>query len=208
MSVDSPAIIVYNIDGYAVGITLDGYDYRFQVESSIKPGTSILTSGGNIPSNPELIIASKLLNNGSSNFLVDGYTVSKTFKYLADPIKDIKLSELRLVLVSCSLDFIGTHFGSITTLTNGVQIIVKSSGVLTTLATLKINEDFLLFHSTNSIFLDKSGPKDTIAAGYLLGGAIILKGGTDDYLGVIIRDNLTSSSFAYFQAVGYGVREL
>jgi hypothetical protein len=83
-----------------------------------------------------------------------------------------------------------------------------SNGILTVLATLKINEDFLSFHSTNAIFINQSGPKDVIAVGYLLGGAVILKGGTSDYLGIIIRDKLTATSFAYFQATGYGIRDI
>lgn len=203
MSSDSPAVIVYNQDGNPVGFILDGTTYRFQVEASLKPGTL-----NSIPSNPSLIIANKLLNTGSSNLLVDGSSSSKIFKYEADASKDIKLTELRLVLVACSLDFIGTHFGAISTLTNGVRIEVKSNGIITTLATLKLNEDFLSFHSTGAIFINESGPKDVIAAGYLLGGAVVLKAGTDDYLGIVIQDNLTSSSFAYFQATGYGVKEI
>lgn len=206
MSTDSPASILFNTDGYAVGVVQDNLTYRLQVETNIKPGSSILA--GAVPNDPQLIIASKLLNGSSSNMLVDGSVSPVSFKYNADSLKDIKLSELRLVLVANSLDFIGTHFGAISTLTNGVNLEVKSNGVVTTLANLKLNEDFLLFHSTNSIFLNESGPKDVIAAGYLLGGAIVLKAGTDDYLGIVIQDNLTDTSFAYFQATGYGIKDV
>jgi len=205
MSTDSPASILFNTDGYAVGVVQDNLTYRLQVETNIKPGSSILA--GAVPNDPQLIIASKLLNGSSSNMLVDGSVSPVSFKYNADSLKDIKLSELRLVLVANSLDFIGTHFGAISTLTNGVNLEVKSNGVVTTLANLKLNEDFLLFHSTNSIFLNESGPKDVIAAGYLLGGAIVLKAGTDDYLGIVIQDDLTNTSFAYFQATGYGIKD-
>lgn len=207
MSSDSPAVIIYNKDGYNIGTILDGYNYRLQIESSIKPGASILV-GSNMPSDPTLIVASKLINSGSSNLLVDGSITPITFKYIANLVKDIKLSELRLVLVSNSLDFIGTNFGSISTLTNGVQIVVVNNSILTVLATLKVNEDFLSFHSTNAIFMNQAGPKDTIAVGYLLGGAVILKGGTSDYLGIIIRDKLTATSFSYFQATGYGIKDI
>lgn len=206
MSADSPAVILYNQDGYPVGVTYDGSVYRLQVDTAIAPGASIL-NGGAIPSDPTLIVASKLLNAASPNMLIDGGSVAKTFKYDADSTKDIKLSELRLVFVANSLDFIGTHFGAISTLTNGVKIEVKTNGVLTTLAILKLNEDFLSFHSTNAIFINESGPKDAIAVGYLLGGAIVLKAGTDDYLGIVIQDDLTHASFAYFQATGYGIKD-
>jgi hypothetical protein len=206
MSADSPAVILYNQDGYPVGVTYDGVVYRLQVDTAIAPGTSVL-NGRAVPSDPTLIVASKLINGSSSNMLVDGSSTPAEFKYNADPIKDIRLSELRLVLVANSLSFIGSRFGAISALTNGVKIEVKSNGVLTTLATLNINEDFLLFHSTNAILVNESGPKDVIAAGYLLGGAVVLKAGTDDYLGVVIRDNLTHPSFAYFQATGYGIKD-
>lgn len=205
MSADSPASILFNTDGYAVGVIEDGYVYRLQVESSIKPGSSILSSP--TPSDIQLLIANKLKNTGSENLLVNGSVTPKTFKYEADSLKDIKLSELRIVLVANSIHFIGTNFGAISTLTNGVKIEVKSNGTVTTLATLKVNEDFLLFHSTNSIFMNEAGSKDVIAVGYLLGGAVVLKAGTDDYLGIVIQDNLTQSSFAYFQATGYGIKD-
>lgn len=206
MSIDSPVVIIYGSDGNPVGITYDGTTYRLQVDTALSPGTSMLL-GRTIPSNPSLIVASKLLNSGLSNLLVDGSSSAITFKYSADASKDIRLSEIRLVLVACELDFVGNHFGNITTLTNGVKIEVKSNGVLTTLATLNVNEDFLSFHSPTSIVINESGPKDVIAAGYLLGGAVVLKAGTDDYLGIVIQDDLTSSSFAYFQATGYGIKD-
>ena len=203
---DSPAVIVFNQDGYPVGTTLDGAIYRFQVESSFKPGLSFI-NGKSVPSNPQLIVSNKLEYSGSNNLLVDGSTPI-TFKYNANATKDIYLYELRLVLVARSLHFIGTNFGAITTLTNGVNIEVMSNSVLTTLATLKTNEDFLMFHSNNSIVINEAGPKDVISAGYLLGGAVVLKAGSSDYLGVVIQDDLTSTSFAYFQANGYGIKEV
>jgi len=202
---DSPAVIVYSQDGYPVGITQDESIYRFQVESSFKPGLSFI-NGRSVPANPQLIVSSKLEYLGSSNLLVDGSTPI-TFKYNANATKDIYLYEIRLVLVANSLDFIGTNFGSITTLSNGVKIEVMSNDILTTLSTIKTNEDFLMFNSNNSILINESGPKDVISAGYLLGGAVVLKAGSSDYLGIVIQDNLTSSSFAYFQAIGYGIKE-
>lgn len=206
MSSDSPAVIIFDQDGYAIDVINDGAN-RLRVETSIKPGSSILTTGGTVPSDPTLIVARKLTNDGYSNLLVDGSSSPITFKYTADSTKDIRLSELRLVLVACSLDFVGSRFGDIPTLTNGVKIEVMSGGVLTTLATLNLNEDFLLFHSTNSLVINESGPKDLISVGYLIGGSIVLQAGSSDYLGIVIQDNLTASSFAYFQAVGYGIKD-
>ena len=206
MSNDSPVSILFDKDGYAIGVSVDGVNRRLQTDAMFKPGSAITSSP--IPSDPGLIVASKFELTGSSNMLVDGSAVPKVFSYNADPIKDIKLSEFRLVLSASSLDFVGHNFGDITELTNGIRIVVKSNGVLTDLANIKVNEDLLSFHSTGSIFVDESGPRDVISVGYLLGGAIVLKGGTDDYLGIIIRDNLTSSSFAYFQATGYGIKEI
>jgi len=207
MSSDSPAVIVYNQDGYPIGVTYDGYTYRFHVDAALKLGTSVLI-GGEVPTDPTLIIANKLTNGGSSNMLVDGSSVPVDFKYNADSLKDIKLSEVRLVLVASSLHFRGTRFGDRLELPNGVQIKVKSNGVEVILATLTLNEDFLAFHSPNQIFMDQGGTNDVIAVGYLIGGAIELKAGTDDYLGITIQDDLTHGSYKYFQATGYGIKDV
>lgn len=206
MSADSPAVIIYNSDGYEVTVASDGYSYRLYTDAVFNAGSSVLISP--IPSDPTLIVANKLTNGGSANLLVDGSSVSVDFKYDADATKDIKLSEVRLVFVANSIDFRGTRFGARPELTNGVEIKVKSNGVETTLATLTLNEDFLAFHSPNQIFMEQSGSNDAIAVGYLIGGAIELKAGTDDYLGITIQDDLTHGSYKYFQATGYGIKDV
>jgi len=65
----------------------------------------------------------------------------------------------------------------------------------------------LSFHSPNQIFMDQGGNNDAFSVGYLIGGAIKLKAGTDDYLGITIQDDLTHGSYIYFQATGYGIKD-
>ena len=45
MSSDSPAVIIYNEDGYKIGTVQDGSIYRLQVQAALTPDTSVVVQG-------------------------------------------------------------------------------------------------------------------------------------------------------------------
>ena len=206
----SPAAILFDEAGNKVGVLLDDTIYRLQVEADLAPGATV-NIGAVAAENPNLIFAGSVQNGGSPDLVVDG-TTPVIFSVLADPTDDIIISELRFVVTVDSIDFDGGSFGDEgNPLANGILVkLTVNDGSTSTIATIKINEDFLKLASTTglNVLLAQSGLKDVMAASFIFGGRMLLKAGTGDKVEVVIQDDLTNApkKLKYFQAVLYGTK--
>lgn len=189
-----------------VGTINDGYALRLQVESALKPGTSI-SVGGAIPDKPNNILRAFLDNNGNDDLRVDGSTAPVEFNLTPDPIKDIRINELRFIMSISQVKFNGDSFGSRRALTNGISIEVQSDQSYTLLANIRINEEFLSFNAPGNIVLMGSGSEDVVISGLNLAGAVVLRAGSGDFVKVTVRDDLTHPSYYHLRCAIYGYKE-
>jgi hypothetical protein len=145
-----------------------------------------------VPANPTLLLADMVKNGSSSDLRVNGATTPVVFTFNADATKNLYISDIEFVLVASSLVFGSDKFAGLTVLTNGVLVeIIADSGKTSTLATLKVNEDFMFFATAGGWDMMIAN-KDIIRSGYTVGGAMTLKAGTADKIRVTVRDNLSS----------------
>lgn len=225
MSADSPASILYDADGHAVGVVLDGSIYRLQTASKIGKGSVDLVhlealdvaSGvgrlkatlyspegeaiafGSVPSSAEAI-ANDFVKDGSSNtsLLANGSSTPVVYTYPADADHDVSLQEIKFVMASNSITFGNGYFGATSgPLTNGLLIEVVSGGDAGTIANLRQDEDFVNLASPGGFSWVVSS-KDMLSSTYLVGGALKLIHGTSDMVRVTVRDNLSSCA-VYFK---------
>jgi hypothetical protein len=205
----SPAVVAFDQNGNPIGVIQDDAIYRLQVEADIAPGAKVEVVFPSVPSNPSNLLHQHLVNplDDSPNMLVDGSGTAVEFRLSADPTVDFVLSELRTVMSADNIDFKGSNFGPLNmALANGLLVEISIGGTVTELDNLKINEDFLAFHSPAGVFYQNTGPFDSFAAGLSFGGAVVLAAGSSDYLRMVVRDDLTNNKFKYFQATVWGSR--
>lgn len=192
-------VVPIDADGNPILSVQDGTYYRLAVEASIKPGSTI----GTIPaaSPVESAFFERLRDTGgSANMAIDGST-PVVFQVTADPDYDIELTELRLVLVSGTLNW--GAFGKSGILPNGVLVEARldDSGTTVELTNIVRNEDFLHFQNPQT-HLQLVG--DAINASFGLSGQTIVHG-SSDFVRITIRDDLTGSyDIDYFEATLYG----
>jgi len=177
-----------------VGIKDDSGDKRLLVEAQLAPGNSVTVT----PANPQNIIKNRLEYGGSDNLLVDGGSSPTVFSYNADPTQNVRLVEIRFVMVADAIECDGAHFGPISTVASGVKLEVQAGGSLSEIAVVKQTEDFLDFYSPGGIFFDRTGLKDIIVAAIHLGGAPVLEAGSSDFVKVTVQDDLTAVDFQHF----------
>jgi hypothetical protein len=201
----SPAVVIYDSYGNAIGSEHSADGYKLLVSSSVVPGTNPY---GTIPSNPQLIFYDKLKTTGNAvSLLVNGSSTPVEFKLNADVSYDLRIAEIRFVFVCDSFLIDGTSFGPITGLTNGIILDTQSNGLVGTLVNVKQNEDFLALYSPSGTTVQVNTVKDYIIAGIYFGGAIVLKKGTSDYIRARVRDNLTNAKMAYLTVTVHGAKE-
>jgi hypothetical protein len=165
---------------------------RLQTETRIAPGSTI-NIGTGVPSDPSDLVVTRLLNEGSANMLVNGSLDTPIdFTYAPTAGQLISLQQLRIVFVANSFDYGEDDFGPNNNLTNGILVEVQVSSMLTTLVTIKNNEDFLMIPGEIPVIHD--GVNDLIMANLSFGGAVKLDGNAGDFIRMRIRDNLTSYS--------------
>jgi hypothetical protein len=174
-----------------------------QVESSIAPDSVIsVTPPVSSSSN---IFMQRVENGGSDDLSIDGSSVPVEFVVNADASDDIILYEVRFVMVVNSLSIDGTSFGSISALTNGVLLTVKSNSIETNIANLQINEDFLSLYSPGGTYLEYAAENDFIVSGMYFGGNTKLYAGSSDFVKITVRDDLSSAAkFKYFTCTVHG----
>jgi hypothetical protein len=202
----SPAAILYDEYGNNIGSIKDSDGYRLLIESKPTPGSMPNVT---LPSNPQLWFSQKLVKSGGgTSLLVNGSSVNVDFKLKADPTYNLRISEIRFVFVSDSFMIDGSSFGPITGLPNGILLETKYNGTNTTIMTIKQNEDFLAMYSPGGTIVEVSTVKDFVIAGLYVGGALVLRKGSTDYINAKIRDNLTDSKMRYLTVTIHGIKEL
>lgn len=202
----SPAAILYDEYGNSIGSVKDSDGYRLLIEAKPTPGSM---SNVTLPSNPQLWFSQKLTSGvGGTSLLVNGSSINVDFKLNADPTYNLRISEIRFVFVSDSFLIDGSSFGPIVGLTNGILLETKYNGTNTTLITIKQNEDFLSMYSPGGTIIEVSTVKDFVVAGLYIGGALVLRKGSTDYINTKVRDNLTDSKMKYLTVTVHGIKEL
>lgn len=159
------------------------------------------------------LLFEELKNGASSSMIVDGSVTPVNFRVNCDPVDDKYISALRLYGGCNGIKF-GQFFCKNTTITNGILVSVRSEAADLILLPLRTTDDV-----KNKFALGSSGPSgqfrvdiqqggDTFAADFEFPGAAILKKcgtngtGTDDYIQVTIRDNLTGSQGGNWSELG------
>jgi hypothetical protein len=216
--------VLYDADGHAVGVVLDGSVYRLRTEGKVAKGSTDLVildaidtlSGcgrlkttlytpegepvafGSVAPNPSSIKNDFVKASGSDSLLVNGSVTPVIFTYAADAIKDISLQELKFVLSANGVAFGTNYFGSIAgPLTNGLLVEVVAGGNTGTVYNLLQNESFVNFASPGGFEWVVSS-KDLMASTWLVGGGLKLVHGTSDVVRVTVRDDLHAAGI-YFK---------
>lgn len=201
----SPASILFDEYGNAVKVGAESDGYRLYVDSKPTPGS---TPNVTLPSNPGLWFSTKLQTiSSATSLLVNGSVTPVSFKLNADVSYNLRISEIRFVFVSDSFLIDGSSFGPISGLTNGILLEANYNSVLSTIINIKQNEDFLAMYSPGGTIIEVSTVKDFVIAGLYVGGALVLRKGTTDYINVRIRDNLTDAKMRYLTVTVHGVKE-
>jgi len=212
-------VTLYDANGNPIKSTQDGSDYRLGVEGKVAKGASDLvhlealdiaagkgrlkaslyTPEGEAVAFPSVpasaaAIRNEFVKNGTSpNLLVDGSATPVEFVYNAHASQDTSLQELHFTLASNSITFGSNYFGSTSgPLSNGLLVEVTSGGVTGTVANLVQNEDFVTFSSPGG-FQWVVSSKDLLSSTYLIGGGLVLKGGTSDKVKITVRDDIDSA---------------
>lgn len=173
------------------------------------PGVTTLKVSGDLLTEPgELgeLVNNFALNGGSKALNVDGSITPIEFTIDAHPTKNKYITELRLFGLALSIKF--EQFLSISTLTNGIIIEIKSNDKIVQFPIIKDTEHIIdYFSNINNSFILQGVGKDKISSARLFPNPFILKKqGTslvDDYVKVIIRDNLSSITNLEFLSFGF-----
>ena len=201
---------IFEGDNGPVDIITDTHNVdRLAVEAGFPPGSSIII-GNTVPTNLQNLVRSWISDTeGEIDLAVNGSITPVVFTYDADPDYDIELYEIRFCLGSQDMYFTGDKFVNRDALANGILIEVVSNNIAVEIGNLQITEDFLMFPSPANVVLNNTGPKDILLMGLLLGGAPVLRAGTNDRVQITVRDDLSGggvNAFTTFCARVFGVK--
>lgn len=200
----NPDAVLYSEAGNPITTFLKDSVYRLAVETKQGEGQAS-NIGQAVPENLSRYYRSFLTTSGGSDVMkVNGATTPVVFSAVANPTKDIRIQEVRVVFTTQDMTLDGTAFGNRAALTNGVLFEMVNEYGTQTIANIKINEDFLFFPSPIGIVLNNTGPKDVMIAGFYLAGAPRLRAGTSDIVRATVRDNLTTGC-DFLKALVYGM---
>jgi len=171
-------------------------------------GTQISTSTI-LPTNLSRTINEPVLDSGNSDdLLVDGSSTPVVFQYVADATYDAYINEIKFVFVALAIDYDGGHFLRGNSLTNGVQLDIRSEDNTVNMFNFKYNEDFLAFSGgASNDFLDKTGVTDIQTASLNLGSGVKLVGGSGDFIKVTIQDDIDAAGHYWFKCYVKGHQE-
>ena len=152
----------------------------------------------------------KAKNGSSSDMTVDGSTTPVTFTIDADADHDTFVNEIRLYGQGSGIKF-GQFLSIASSLTNGIEIKIKSDDIVLTLPLIKNTEDIkhLLSIPISNFQLDIQSGRDDVAGAWSLANPFPIRkqgahgAGNDDYIQVKVQDNLTSLLELEFLASGY-----
>jgi hypothetical protein len=151
----------------------------------------------------ELFIENAELSS-SPDLRVDG-TTPKSFKINADATDTIKINELRFYAGGTGIkfdQFLTDNGGALST---GIKITIVSDGNTKILPLIFKTEDFnnkFAFGVGNNFTLQKQTGADQMLAKFIQ--AIVLVGGSSDYVEVLIQDDLTAIGLDEFEFLGIG----
>jgi len=202
---------IYSEGDGPVDVVTDVNDVkRLAVDAKFPPGQAVIV-GNAIDPDLSLIRRDYVRSiGGDISMRVDGSVSGVEFTFDADDTYDTELYELRFILGTQDILFDGVSFGSLTSLTNGVLIEITADGTTTEIANIQSNEDLLMFPTPANYLLNNTGPKDILVMGISLGGAPVLRAGSDDKIKVTIRDKLDGggvTSIATFRAQVFGLKK-
>lgn len=177
------------------------------------PRSGILAIAGQVSTVPGTIgqrYGSYFLNAGSSDLRVNGSTTAVTFSVTTSAVYDTFIQLFKCFGGGSGIQF-GKHLSqSGTGLTNGNLVSVRSDEMTTTFEPLKKTEDYknILATSAAEFSVDVQSGADQFIAFYKPEVPFVLrKQGTfvsgDDYLQIVVRDNLTAG-LAQFQCYAEG----
>lgn len=153
-----------------------------------------------------------LKNAGSDNLLVNGSITPVEFILNADPVFDLFITQLRIGAQANGIKF--GQFLSTSSLTNGVLLEIRSDGQIFQFPAFKTTEDIKTFlcKGADQFILNVQSAKDDLTATFIPDASIpIRKQGTisggDDYIKIIVRDNLTTSSLQLLRTVAFGFKK-
>lgn len=201
----SPASIIHDVNGNAIGVVLDDTVYRLQVETIFKSGIVLQVSDSSVSEDPSEEVKERLLNGGSDEMGVDGSGTPVEFVFNADTTNDIKLFSLRFVMVANVIRINPNRFGPFSALTNGVKVEVRTSSVTTQIGILNATVDFLDFHGPTTQPFDRSGSDDLMIIQHNFGGTKLVAG-SGDFVKITIQDDLSGASLDTFFASVAGVK--
>lgn len=138
------------------------------------------------------VLRTPVLNSSSQSLIVNGATTNVAFTWVpSTTTASYIITGINFVISSYSVIMQGKYWMALSGgLTNGILVQVSSGGVFSTLATLKINEDFLSFSGIPTINL--SGSTDYIQARLSFSQPIAANSG--DGVRITVRDNLTTNT--------------
>lgn len=177
------------------------------------------------PPRDEKITASPFVSDfktsaGATDFRVNGSTTNVDFFITADPLKDVYIKTVSVILADAGSTL--AKYGNLTALTNGTQFIWQTNdlGTVNIQASIKTNLQFMracglepaIGTGSDSFKADISGsgadaylPYFDLADIFGLQFGLRLRAGTQDKLIFRIRDNL-SSGIDQHDARGYGIK--
>lgn len=202
--------VLYDKDGNAVSVVLDGTTYRLAVDANVTQETGdvvvVVPPGGNVA--VDKIIRSFLLDGANENMVVDGSSTPVVFTFDADPSDDIKIYEVRFVVSTDDISWNDDFFFEKEELSTGCVFEVRSGGTTTTLATLTKSEDFLNFPSVGGgiVLIQPAGVHDVLVVSWPL-PSIQLDSGSSDFVKMTINDTIDDDHVKYtFTATVHGFK--
>lgn len=218
---DSPAALLYDAAGnalavkedvtipantsglLAMGSDDDGKAQRLRIQAD----RSLVVTSGAAPGDPSLLLTDFVRQAGAvpdtSDLRVDGGT-PVDFDFNADPTKDVFILSVSFVMVAPTIAFGGNRFANLSTLANGVQILIDT-GTPIEYYNIRVNEDYIHFASPGGYGYDVAAA-DIIRSQYLINGAIRLGAASSHKVTVRVRDDL-SSGLNYFKCLVKAFKE-
>lgn len=179
-------------DGTRIGNTGD----RLKVESGLTAD----------PTDIAIYKSTLLLNGSTSNMNVNGSVTPVNFDFSPSSGETWFLNSITILIADPGTPDIN-EFGAIgSTLTNGVDFLIRSNGTEYTIANFKNNAEITTFcsHTRNwDGALGWLNEVDALTGSIYFKYPMTVKYSTSDYIRFKIRDNLTNISYFYANALMY-----
>lgn len=178
----------------------------YPVKADIAGSLKVTTIGADIPSDPAQFVLEFLRNSGGSESMLVNGSVTPVPFFIGPTVTDEtwSLKEVLITFTADDFNFDGVSFGPIAALTNGINFQVVKDGVTTNFFDIAQNEDFIRVPGRLPL-VNNTGPKDVLGAVVVFDG-LVLNQGTNDYVQMVVNDNLTSTKLKYLTATAFAIR--